>query len=98
MSLDGRDLPLILSLGQLASLTSVQQVVQLLNLTSNNYSLLGGIEEVSNISQSKKIHWLISDQDSKGELVRAKALWLAVITKVAVIVITLSHSQRYRHC
>ena len=80
-------------LGELASLTSVQQVVQLLNLTSNNSSLLGGIEEVSNISQSNKK--LISDQDREGELVGAKALWLAVITKVTVILITLS--QRYRH-
>ena len=41
-------------LGELASLTSVQQVVQLLNLKSNNSTLLGGIEEVSNISQSNK--------------------------------------------
>ena len=36
-----------LSLGELANLTSVQQVVQLLNLKSTNYSVLGGIEEVS---------------------------------------------------
>ena len=72
-------------------------MVQLLNLTSNNHALLGGIEEVSIISHPNKnaMQWLISDQDNEGELVGAKALWLAVITKVTVIVITLS--QRYCH-
>ena len=64
-------------------------MVQLLNLTSNNHELLGGIEEVSIISHPNKnaMQWLISDQDNEGELVGAKALWLAVITKVTVIVL-----------
>ena len=65
-------------------------MVQLLNLTSNNHDLLGGIEEVSIISHPNKnaMQWLISDQGNEGELVGAKALWLAVITKVTVIAIT----------
>ena len=64
-------------------------MVQLLNLTSNNHDLLGGIEEVSIISHPNKnaMQWLISDQENEGELVGAKALWLAVITKVTVIVL-----------
>ena len=91
-----------LSLGELANLTSVQQVVQLLNLKSTNYSVLGGIEEVSIIWAFSQ-QWLIGDQDSEGELVGAKALWLAVITKVNVIyavimlfIVTKCHQSQYQ--
>ena len=71
---------------ELASLTSVQQVVQFLHLTSTNYSVLGAIEEVS--ISNNALQCLISHQDSGGELVGAKALWLAVVSKVNVIFFT----------
>ena len=73
--------------GQFANMTTVQEVIQFLDLNSTSIAVLGGIDEVPSIyviqsSPTTIVDINVSKQGPDGELKGAKALWLTVFTKV----------------
>ena len=76
----------VLLTGQFGNMTTVQEVIQFLDLNSTSIAVLGGIDEVPLIwfkDGTTMVYINVStDQGPGGELKGAKALWLTVFTKV----------------